>query len=123
MSRILLIEDDISFRTMLCVALRQMGHEVIEASEGSHGVGLYQTGNFDLVITDLIMPGQEGIETITQLIKAYPSVKIIAMSGGGRTTPDSYLKMAKRLGAKEALTKPFSMQELNGAVDRVLAMA
>jgi DNA-binding response OmpR family regulator len=121
MPSILLIEDDLSFRTMLCIALRMMGHEVVEASEGAHGMCLYQTGRFDLVITDLIMPGQEGIETITKLIKDYPAVKIIAMSGGGRTSPDSYLKMAKRLGAKAILSKPFSMEELTQTVDSVLA--
>ncbi len=122
MSSILLIEDDSNFRVMLCIALRQMGHEVVEASEGEHGVGLFETGRFDLVITDLIMPGQEGIETITKLIKKHPTARIIAMSGGGRTSPESYLKMAKRLGAKEILAKPFSMDELGCAVERVLSV-
>lgn len=121
MPSILLIEDDISFRTMLCMALRQMGNEVVEASEGEHGLGLYETGRFDLVLTDLIMPGVEGIETITKLIRKHPTVKIIAMSGGGRTSPESYLKMARRLGAKEILAKPFSIEDLGRAIDSVLS--
>lgn len=121
MSTILLIDDDVDFRAMLSVALRQMSHEVVEAAEGAEGVGLFQSRAFDLVITDLIMPGQEGIETISVLVKLCPQVKIIAMSGGGRTSPESNLKMSKRLGAKAVLAKPFSMEDLGTAIETVLA--
>lgn len=121
MASILLIEDNVDFRTVLCIALRQMGHQVEEASEGERGLELYEAGRFDVVITDLIMPGQEGIETITRLVKKHPSAKIIAMSGGGRSSPESYLKMARRLGAKQILTKPFTMEELGAAIDQMLA--
>lgn len=121
MARILLIEDNLDFRAVLSIALGQMGHEIAEASEGERGLELYSQKRFDVVITDLIMPGQEGIETITRLVKVDPTAKIIAMSGGGRTSPDSYLKMARRLGAKEILTKPFTMEELGKAIDALLA--
>ena len=121
MANILVIDDDVDFRAMFSVALRQMGHDVVEAVEGVQGVGLFQTRDFDLVITDLIMPGQEGIETISMLVKLCPTVKIIAMSGGGRTSPESNLKMSKRLGAKAILAKPFSMDELRSTIETVLA--
>lgn len=121
MPTILVIDDDVDFRAMLSVALRQMGHEVVEAVEGMQGVRLFQTRDFDVVLTDLIMPGQEGIETISTLVKLCPPVKIIAMSGGGRTSPESNLKMSKRLGAKAVLAKPFSMDELRGMIETVLA--
>ena len=106
---------------MLKDILELLGHSVIEACNGRKGVELYRAHPADLVITDLIMPDQEGIETITQLIKEYPSVKIVAMSGGGRVSPNSYLHIAERLGAKSSLSKPFTIEELTSAVDAALA--
>lgn len=121
MPRILLIDDETLFREMLRAALEGMGHEVVEAANGRIALGLYVPGHFDLVITDLIMPEKEGIETIIELRKLNPKVKIIAMSGGGRVTSVDYLQIARQIGAKKILAKPFLYEEIKAVIDEILA--
>ncbi|CAM3118623.1 response regulator [Rariglobus hedericola] len=121
MPRILIIDDEVSFRSMLRVALEQMGHVVSEAADGGAGVQAYITEPADVVVTDLIMPGKEGIETIMDLRRHDPQVKIIAMSGGGRMTTIDYLQIAKRVGAKKILPKPFGYEEIRVAITEILA--
>lgn len=116
MSRILLVDDDESFRSMLGITLRQMGHEVLEADNGDEGLRLAAAEPPDLVFLDMIMPEKEGLETITALRRRQPDVKIIAMSGGSRDGKVDYLKVAKRMGAVHTLTKPFSGDKLEGAL-------
>lgn len=105
---------------MLCIALTQIGHEITEAAEGEQALKLYKPGQFDVVVTDLIMPGKEGIETIIALRKLDPEVRIIAMSGGGRATSFDYLKIARQVGAKKLLVKPFLRDEIKKAIDEVM---
>ncbi len=121
MSRILLIDDDEPFRNVLKVSLQQMGHDVIEAKDGCEGVALYAGGEFDVVVTDLIMPDKEGIETIMDLRKLNPAVKIIAMSGGGRVTSVDYLQIARQVGAKRILAKPFLYEDIKVAIEQLTA--
>ncbi len=121
MPKILLIEDDELFRKMLRTTLEEMGHAVAEARDGKKGVALYEREATDVVITDLIMPEKEGIETIVELRRKSPGVKIIAMSGGGRVTPNDYLEIARKMGAKRVLSKPFSNEALAAAINEVLA--
>jgi DNA-binding response OmpR family regulator len=121
MSFILLVDDDDSFRTMLRITLGKMQHEVIEARNGREALALYATRPPDLVITDLVMPEKEGMETIRELRQKYPGVKIIAMSGGGRVSAVDYLKISKTMGAKIILAKPFSNDELETALSSLLA--
>jgi len=121
MPRILVIDDDVPFRSVLKASLEEMGHHVREAKNGDEGVSLYRQEPFDLVMTDLIMPGKEGIETIMDLRRITPGVKIIAMSGGSRVTSVDYLKIAKQVGAKHVLAKPFLYEELRAAISAVLA--
>lgn len=121
MPRILVIDDDIPFRSVLKASLEELGHDVREAKDGNEGVSLYRHETFDLVMTDLIMPGKEGIETIMDLRRINPAVKIIAMSGGGRVTSVDYLQIAKQVGAKQVLAKPFLYEELREAINAVLA--
>jgi CheY-like chemotaxis protein len=123
MSRILLIDDELMFRETLRAALEGMGHEVTEAGDGRKALGLYLPSRFDLVITDLIMPEVEGIETIIELRKLNPKVKIIAMSGGGRVTSVDYLQIARQIGAKKILVKPFQYEELKAVIDEMLQAA
>ena len=92
MSHILIIDDDDALRIVLKASLEQMGHTVVESTDGRNGVECYKGEAFDVVITDLIMPDKEGIETILDLRKINPDVKIIAMSGGGRVGPGDYLE-------------------------------
>ena len=117
---ILVIDDDDQFRGMLRETLEHAGYEVTDAPNGKEGIRLFRENPADLVITDLIMPEKEGIETIKELRQEYSEVKIIAMSGGGRIGPDSYLKMAKGLGALRTLTKPIEREELLRAIREVL---
>jgi DNA-binding response OmpR family regulator len=121
MSRILVVEDDAPFREMLRKVLERAGHEVEEAKNGSVALERYRQQTSDLIITDLVMPDKEGIETIIDFRRLNPGVKIIAISGGGQVKPKVTLAMALRLGASRALAKPFTPQELLAAVDEVLA--
>ena len=120
MARILLIDDEDALREVLAMTLAQAGHLVIQAADGKTGVELFRVEPTDLVITDIIMPGQEGIETIVALRRALPKLPIIAMSGG-TSHSRFYLEMADKLGAQRTLAKPFSATQLLGAVSAVLA--
>ncbi len=119
---ILIIDDDPYFADMLCEMLHKEGFEVLTAGNGIEGTDIVnQKGvNIDLVLTDIIMPDKEGIETIIDLKKHHPGIKIIAMSGGGRIQPHSYLECAKALGAEYTLEKPFLRKELCDAIDNLL---
>lgn len=121
MARILVVDDEDLVRLTLRQMLEAGGHEVIEAANGKQGVALEAENSVDLVVTDIIMPEQEGIETIVQLRRKNPSLKIIAISGGGRMKNMDFLKIAANVGADATLTKPFSTQELTEVVDRCLA--
>lgn len=122
MSRILLIDDNDFFRSMVSAVLRSVGHELVEAADGAQGLILHGAGGFHLVITDLIMPEKEGIETIVELRRREPSLPILAMSGGGRLSAEGYLHTAVKVGARHVLAKPFSSFDLLDVVDRLLAV-
>lgn len=123
MSHILIIDDDDALRIVLKASLEQMGHTVVESTDGRNGVACYKDEAFDVVLTDLIMPDKEGIETILDLRKINPAVKIIAMSGGGRVGPGDYLLIARQVGAKRTLTKPFPLDDLKKAIEELTATA
>ncbi len=120
MACILLIDDDDALRGVIAQNLELAGHTVLQAGDGRQGVDLFHATSVDLVLTDLVMPGKEGVETIIELHRERPELPIIAMSGG---MPRSamYLEIAAKLGARRALAKPFSPQELLKAIDEVLA--
>ena len=121
MKRILVMDDDAQFRQVLRLILEEAGYGVFDAKDGQKGMRLLQTEPIDLVITDILMPGKEGIETITELQQDYPDVKIIAVSGGGRISGENYLRTAKLIGADRTFTKPFKRDELLGAMQELLA--
>jgi CheY-like chemotaxis protein len=121
MARILVIDDEASVRKMLRHMLERAGHEVAEAEDGGVGLRFYREHPTDLIITDILMPDKEGIETILQLRKIHPQVKIIAISGGGHMNKHDLLVTAQRLGATRTLAKPFERQELLAAVQEALA--
>jgi len=106
---------------MLHKTLERAGYEVQDAADGKYVLEAYRRNPCDLILTDLIMPQKEGLETITEVRRFNPRVKIIAMSGGGRAGPTGYLDMAKQLGAKRTLAKPFSREQLLDAIAEVLA--
>jgi DNA-binding response OmpR family regulator len=107
--RILIVDDDEQLREILRMWLEKSGFEVFEAADGKKGVAVHEKTPVDMLICDLIMPEQEGIETITQFKTLFPSVCIVAISGGGQIGPDSYLHMASSLGAWRVYKKPLSI--------------
>ena len=120
MASILIIDDDAQFRAMLRQMLSRAGYEVLEASNGKEGMRIYRDKPADLVITDLIMPEKEGIETISDLRREFPDVKIVAISGGGKMGPDDYLHGAKLIGAERIFTKPLEREEILEAVKKLI---
>lgn len=120
MASILLVDDDEQFRTMLSEVLKRAGHDVQEACNGSEATRMYRSHRTDLVITDLIMPDKEGLETIREIRQNDPGVRIIAMSGGGRNGNIDYLRMASMFGAQQVVDKPFAHREILEAVRRLL---
>ncbi len=118
--RILVVDDEEPIRTMLRKILEDSGYEVSEAPDGKVALWIYKVKHSDLIITDLIMPEKEGIETISELKRDYPEVKIIAISGGGRGGKGQYLDMAKKFGADNTLAKPFEKEELLKTVKDLL---
>ena len=123
MVRILVIDDEDLVRDTISRILRTGGHEVAEASDGRKGLALFSKNPADLVITDILMPEMEGIQTIGEFRKIAPRVKIIAISGGGRVGNKDYLTLARELGADAILSKPFRARELLAAVDSVIGTA
>jgi len=119
--KILIIDDDQQIRKLLRQVMEWAGYEVIEAEDGREGMLKQGQQHADLVITDLIMPEQEGLETITLLKKQYPEIKIIAISGGGRIGPEAYLPAAQGLGADRVFSKPFDVLHLATTVKELLA--
>ncbi len=121
MHRILVIDDEPQVRTVLLKSLERDGYQVMDAPNGKVGMELFQEEPFDLVITDIVMPEKEGIETIGELRHYFPETKIIAISGGGQNLKANYvLHTAKILGAHCTLFKPFEIEELLNAVKHVL---
>jgi DNA-binding NtrC family response regulator len=120
MARVLLVDDDEQFRRMLERTLVRAGHLVRVAGDGAEALGAMQEDGgaaFDLVVTDIVMPEKEGLETIMELRRLVPGMPVIAMSGGGRGTPENYLRAARMLGAFRTLEKPFDSKELIQAID------
>jgi CheY-like chemotaxis protein len=120
MARILTIDDDDDCRYLLRHILEHAGYEVVEARDGREGIEHYRTAPTDLIVTDLFMPEQEGLETIGQLRQEFPAVKIIAISGGGRTGNSNLLNAAERFGASCTLRKPINFEELRDTVHVLL---
>ena len=118
MAKVLVIEDDEPVRFSLLTALEAMGHEVDTAVNGVDGVEKCASSAYDLVITDLIMPQKDGVETILELKISQPDLKIVAISGGGKNL--DIMDTTYQLGADCALTKPFSIKDLQTCVNKVL---
>ena len=119
--RVLLIEDDASVRRIVRKMLERGRHEVTEAENGRVGLDRLSDSAFDLVITDIVMPEMDGLETLIELRKHYPTLTVIAMSGGGRTGNTNFLESAETLGASAILQKPFTLDVLTAAIDRSFA--
>jgi len=120
MAKVLVIDDDPGFRRMIRMILTRMHHDVVEARDGNEGVANFKAENPDLVISDIVMPDKEGIQTILEIRALAPDAKIIAMSGGGVSVGTGYLGAALKLGADLVLSKPFRPAELTAIVEQLL---
>ena len=117
--RVLIIDDEDQFRKMLRQFLESSGYEVVEAANGDEGVKLFFENPADMVISDIIMPEKEGIETIMEIKRQFPNAKVIVVSGGGWYGTDLDFDMAEKLGAL-TLKKPFELNELSDAIQKLM---
>lgn len=121
MPSILIIDDEWKVRAFLREALTGAGFDVTEAGSGKEGLELYSKAPTDLVITDLFMGEDHGLEMILRLTQEFPKAKVIAISGGGEfEDPNYFLKIARGVGAKEVLPKPVGIGDLLQTVQKVL---
>jgi DNA-binding NtrC family response regulator len=121
--QVLLIDDDPGARRVLCRMLQRAGHQVAEGCNGLEGIARLRTATVDLVLTDIVMPAMNGIEFIKMARQLSPGLKVIAMSGGGRTGNTDYLVEAGQHGAGATLQKPFTYADLQSSIDRCCGMA
>tara|TARA_B100001971_G_C17997368_1_gene435450 strand:- start:188 stop:598 length:411 start_codon:yes stop_codon:yes gene_type:complete len=112
MIKILVIDDDELVKNMISSVLRKNNFEVVSASNGVEGVNVAKKVEPNIVLTDMLMPDKEGVETIIEVKQALPEVKVIAMSGGGQEKNMTFLQMAKKVGADCVLQKPFKPSDL-----------
>ena len=117
---ILVVDDEGSICTLVQIALEREGYNVEVVVDGFKASRKLRGQNYDLLITDLLMPDRDGLELIREAKREYPRMRIIAMSGGGRVGREQYLKLAKGMGADAILTNPFLPRDLCSAVDNVL---
>ena len=128
MARIIVIDDDHDVRALMVWDLQAAGHEVRAAADGAQGLKLQHASPAEVVVTDIYMPEKEGIETIRELKERFPTLKIIAISGGGSALgarkPSSLRDLsvvAAELGVAAVLQKPFPSEELLRSIDAALA--
>lgn len=114
------MEDDNELREMLKLSLLRRNFAVFEAANGKEAIARFKPSFTDIVLTDLIMPEEDGLKVIMTLRKLKPSLKIIAISGGGKSGPGSYLNLAEALGADAVFSKPFSTSEMVNSIEKLL---
>lgn len=119
MSRVLIIDDDAAMRDVLRQTFERAGFDVDVAADGNEGIAHFRAHPADVVVTDIIMPDREGIETMIEIKGIDPAAKVIAISGGGRTGASDFLTLAKQLGAEEVFAKPLDRKELVASVRRL----
>lgn len=125
MARILVIDDDRLFVKLMVHALTQRGHDVEFALDGLAGCRAFERSRFDAVVCDILMPEQEGVQTIRQMRLDRPDLAIVAISGGlsvGVVSNVDILNIAGKMGADVTVKKPFQLSELSAAVDQALSL-
>ncbi|HVA12021.1 MAG TPA: response regulator [Stellaceae bacterium] len=123
MQKILVIEDNAIVRNTISRILGAAGYTVVLANDGLQGIDAFRKEQPDLVISDIIMPEQEGIATIRQILGERPGTKIIAISGGGRIGNTDFLQIARKMGASDVLPKPFDPDDLLARITTCLKAA
>jgi len=122
MPGVLIVEDEKDLREMIKTSLIRRKYAVLEAVNGKDAIIHFKPTLTDLVVTDLIMPDEDGLKVIIKLKELKPSIKIIAISGGGKVGPGSYLNLAKALGADAIFSKPFSINDLLIKIEELLTV-
>jgi DNA-binding NtrC family response regulator len=120
---ILVVDDEADLRDLIQIRLEAAGHQVTLAVNGRKASDLLLRQNFDLVITDVLMPERDGIELISEVRVKYPKLRIVVMTAGGQIPGGEYLLMARKLGAHVMLGKPFAGEQLLNAVAAAMAGA
>lgn len=119
MAKILVIDDDPAMLDYIRIILEE-DHDILTAKDGEEGLCVCRENALDMVITDIFMPFMDGLEIVRETIKVCPGTKIIAITGEERDGADSYLRLARDLGADATLRKPFTPDDLQGVVAEVL---
>jgi DNA-binding response OmpR family regulator len=120
MSKILIVDDDAEVLFFMRTVLEREGYLIDEAADGKLAREMCETSSYELVITDVVLPGKEGLDLILELNRDYPDIKVIAVSGGDFIEPSYYLELASILGAQHTLAKPFTPNELLTLVKKLL---
>ena len=120
MAKILITDDDRQVRALLRILLGQEGHETVEAADGCEALAACRRETFDLLLCDLFMPKKEGLETIREVKRAFPNLKVMAMSGGSRCGRLDALDMAQVMGADAVLRKPYNREKLFLAIEHAI---
>jgi DNA-binding NtrC family response regulator len=124
MARVLLIDDEAEVRRGLRVLLEAAQHRVLEARNGEEALRLIRRHDVDVVITDVIMPGLDGLEVMKAIRLYRPELRTIAISGGGlQLSADACCDVASKMGAYRVLRKPISSEALTAAIDSALSVA
>ena len=110
--KVLVIEDDTLTRITLCKIFTKLNYRTVEACNGMMGMKMFRQEKPDIVLTDLLMPDKEGLETISEIRALNPDVRIIAMSGGGSMHNLNFLDLARKMGADYTLPKPFQPMDI-----------
>jgi DNA-binding response OmpR family regulator len=112
MKNILLVDDDASFSNGLKILLEKNGFATDVAASGDEGLQRFSSKEYDLMITDIRMPGSDGLKLITEVRKRSHTIRILAMSAGGYVPAEDYLRISKLFGANAVLNKPFTFEQL-----------
>ncbi|HTY11399.1 MAG TPA: response regulator [Bacteroidota bacterium] len=121
MPKILVIDDDEFVNGMIVQLLSEAGYEAEGARDGNSGLKILESKQFDLIVTDIVMPEKEGIETIIAIRNINKTLPIIAISGGGKIDPQQYLRMAQHFGADQTFQKPFDRGHFLAAIQKCLS--
>ncbi len=116
--RVLVVDDEAMIRKLLRQALEDSGHRVAEAENAEAGLGALHAAAYDLVITDIVMPGMNGLELLGIAKRLWPDLPVIVISGGGRFGDDDHLQNALNLGAAATINKPFRLHQVRAAIEQ-----
>lgn len=123
MIRIMVVDDDEAFRQTVCELLAEGDFEILSAESGTQLFTVLKKQSVDIVLTDIVMPDEDGLEIVRKIKKMNPAPKIVAMSGGGRIAATDYLEIARLMGVSATIRKPFKQQELVGLLQQVFSSA